>query len=136
MPGITIHDASADGQCLAFDLRELLDVIQDWLPISCWRVRSLECTGDSAAVLHAFSDTDAELDGIRLRRLADGVVQTIAGELIGVLNGSPRDQIVIRAVDSPCFDVECTDSEVLARYRTRFRLVEEFPPGVTYLNAK
>ena len=134
MPGITINDLSPDGRYLGFDVREILDVIRDLLPGSRWQIRGLECSGDSAPELHAVSDTDAELGGLQLCALVDGVSQTIEGSFFGVLPGETQDRIVIRAVDSTCFDVECTDENVLARYRERFRRIEDFPPNVTFLD--
>lgn len=132
MPGITIHDKGPDGTSLTFDVRDLLSVIDDCLGDSSWKITGLECFGDSANALHEIADGGRRVDGIKLRSLADGLTQTIDGDFYGNLNRSGA-RIMIRAVDSSCFDVETKDEELLARFRLRFSSIEEFPADISYL---
>lgn len=126
MAGVTILDRTESGDRLAFDLLDVLQEISSELGKTMWRMEQVECFGEASGELHSLSIAREYVPGTVLLELASKIYQVIDGEFYGYKKESNNKAwIIIRAVDSSAFDVECEDREVLERYRTRFRHVAD-----------
>lgn len=130
MRGITILDKSPDGKVLSFDLKDILGVIEPRVRSLRWRLEGIECLGEGADKLHKFSDSDEPLSGGELIELSRQVYQVIDGDFHGYRGEAPGPDnpwLIIRAVDSSAFDVECNDLSVLESVKSRFSKVIDIP---------
>ncbi len=116
----------------AFDLVDILAAIGEAGINARWVCSGVECFGEGAEAIHAFSDLGAWLDGGTLAAMAARVGQTVDGYFRAFQGDEATAWLVIRAVDGAGFDVECRDAAVLERLRGRFRYVTELPSVTTY----
>lgn len=128
MRGISILDKSDSGDQLSFDLLDMLKEIKFEIANTTWKVECVECLGNASEDLHALSDSGEYIPGERLLELALEIYQVIDGEFYGYKKTTlSKPWIVIRAVDSSAFDVECEDTKVLDQYKKHFRNVIDIP---------
>lgn len=128
MKGITIRDIDAERGVLAFDLRDILEILGEKGLVSVWTAVGVEvASGVSAARMEALADEQETIIGNELQHLAKTVNQVIDGEFKGTLPGGTAPWIVVRAVDSSAYDVETDDEQLLSEIRSRFRVVEDIP---------
>jgi hypothetical protein len=126
MRGITISDRDASGQVLNFDLRDILDVVRGQQPDLVWSVSGVEALGETQPLEDAATQ-GTPIGTDELRRMAEGITQTIEGRFVGtrrVPGAAPV--VVIHAVDSSSFDVETDDRDILKELRRRFRRVTDY----------
>jgi hypothetical protein len=126
MRGVTIRDQTPTG-VLAFDLRDILELLGDAAISSDWQLTDVECTGNAAAALHQAADTGQTVSGERLLTLARDIIQVIDGEFAGRRATEHNDWIVIRAVDSSAFDVLTDEAWVFSALANRFTRIEDDP---------
>ncbi len=127
MKGVSITDQNIERGCLAFDLIDLVKLMQSKAEQSRWTVRRLECTGKTAEDLYRISDCGTVITGQVFRRLVEGLDQVIDGTFEGFLNEETNPWVRITAVDSSAFDVESSDESLLDRLKTRFKSVVDLP---------
>jgi len=106
------------------DLRDILAVVRDVALRSTWKLAHVECAGDDCDVLHA-SDRGEVLDGARRVDVAERILQTVDGDFVGSVDGTPWIEIL--AIDSTVFHVFAAES-VLDALRARFTDTPELPP--------
>jgi hypothetical protein len=126
MRGVTISDRDASGNLLAFDLRDILDVVRGRQPDLVWSVSGVEALGATQPLDEAAAK-GAPIGTEELRRMAERITQTIEGRFVGTRRAqTAAPVVVIRAVDSSCFDVETDDTAILNDLRSRFRRITEY----------
>jgi hypothetical protein len=123
--GIAIYDLSPR-QVLSFDVGDILAALAEDIVESRWQCRNVECIGGEA--LESASGSGQELATPELLELAKGVEQTIWGDFIATQPPDPAPWLVIRAIDSTCFEVFSASVAVLDKLRARFRDVREADP--------
>ncbi len=109
-----------DSQVLAFDVHDILRLLGSVVMELEWQMIGLECSGENADSLHRLCDGAVRVTGEELMRLTQPRLQTIDGEYQGFRPDAGDPWIVIRAVDSSCFDVECMDPQVLNELAGKF----------------
>jgi hypothetical protein len=126
--GVTIMDRNADTGFLAFDLSDIVALLDPDAMRSNWTARDVECLGgDAARRLEDASDRAETLAGAEFIALAHNVDQVIDGEFSARLPSAVCDWITIRSVDSSAYDVLTDRDDVLLKIRARFRYVESIP---------
>lgn len=124
MKAISILDRTPDGSLLAFDLIDVLRALGSDVLRSCWLLEGIECVGAGADEFHRLSDENVRVSGQKLIDLAASIDQMIDGECAGYLTEFTKQPwIVIRAVDSSGFDVECSKQSILRGMKAKFRNV-------------
>lgn len=124
MHGITIHDS--ENNFLSFDLIDVLNTVGERTARSRWRVSDVEASGNSALLLRTLSDENAQITGVELLGIASDLAQVISGTFEAYL-GADDPWLIIRAVDSSEYDVECDDPSVFASLRARFSDITLIP---------
>lgn len=124
MQAITVSDRDEKG-VLTFDLLDLLRVIADEAADLEWVVRDVECFGESADAVHSLSDTGSRISGTYLLQTARGVDQVVEGRFYAYDPGGSRPTLLLRAVDSSCWDIATDRVGWLDRFRDRFEKVED-----------
>ena len=119
MRAISIHDL--DGNVLSFDLADILRELEPWIAGLMWRITELWCVGEATPDLEEACNTGALIETARLSELAAGLLQTIDGKFAGYRAGASDPFVVVRAVDSGFFDVQCQDDEAIAKLETSFQ---------------
>ena len=130
MKSVTISDTEPSRNILAFDLKEILRAIGPVVESLQWRLAGIDCTGEGSDELHELCDSDALVSGAHLVALSERILQTINGEFLGFRADAPDHAtpwLIIRAVDSTAFDVDCDDPAVLSAVRRRFVDVRDMP---------
>ena len=130
MRGVTITDSTEDGRFLAFDLIDILRLLEARIVDSECELSGVECTpfpADSCPVhtLHNLSDHQARISGKRLLELAANVQQVFEGEFRAYRNNQLKPWVIIRAVDGAAYDVESDDRYVLGVMKEHFLDIEE-----------
>jgi hypothetical protein len=128
MFGVTILDHSDNG-VLSLDLKDIL-LLGSQAESSEWEISQVEALDEvEAEELHCLADKGARVPGQRLIRLASAVTQIINGIFRGYQKGESEPWIVIQAVDSSAFDVQCNKKDVIHQIRQQFRNVADLPSG-------
>ena len=122
---ITISDKSPDSGALSVELAEILDEVGDEARASNWTVREVEAVGDGAQELIDAEDAGTPIDGERLKKLAQNVIQIIDGEFRGFRTQESKPWIIIKAVDSTSWDIASDVTSVLDRFRKKYSSVYE-----------
>ncbi len=128
MQGITITDSTPEGDFLAFDLIDLLRIIETKSGKLEWAIFSLECMGSSADELYRIEHSKQRVPGDQFVQLASNITQVIDGEFHGYQTGAQTSWVIIRAVDSAAYDVYSEDDQVLYWLRQQFTHVSDLPP--------
>jgi hypothetical protein len=122
----TLRIFDLKGRVLAFDLRDLLDLLAplsleaEWVvsaikPGELWP-ESLEATGEAGERLEILAQRNALISGVDLAALAKTTVQVIWGEFVGLLPVTLDNKWgIIRAFDSSFYEVTSCDEEVLKK---------------------
>ena len=135
MRAIQIRDKTSDGRVLAFDLREALAALGTQALRTYWAVsgvadqgEALSATGDGGVELEELARSGARVSGARLLQIAQRVRQVIWGEFNSYDSSEAAEpRLVIRAIDSSCFEVRCDDETILARIPGAFADVRPAP---------
>lgn len=122
---VTIKDTR--GGMLAFDLFQVLRLLEPELARTAWALSGVEATGEGAEELHRLADGGARVSGPKLLALAACVVQIVEGEFTGYNPGLQRPWVTIRAFDSSGYDVASPDNSVIDRVKAHFSSVVEIP---------
>lgn len=134
---VTITD-TRDG-ILAFDLVDILPLLEPELACTDWSILGVEAVGQGAEELHRLDDARARVSGPELLTLAR-IVQVVDGEFTGYNSGLDahlgRPWVIIRALDSSGYDVASPDSSVIDRVKAHFSSVVEIPGDQYFGSAK
>jgi hypothetical protein len=125
MKGVSIFDTM--GGILTVSLEGVLDALGELVDGLRWRISNAWCMGENAEEFERLSSARAAVDTTQLQALARSVHQIIDGDFSGSGDGDLAPRIVIRAVDSSCFDVESDDERILERMRRRYVKVTDMP---------
>jgi hypothetical protein len=123
MRGIKIRDMVESGQYLAVDLRHVLDALGERAIRSSWKACGVWATGKKAGVaakLEKLADGKTLTTGMELSRIANNLVQVIDGEFQAFESGNTVPWVVIRAVDSSCYEIFSSENDVLDKVRNSF----------------
>jgi PAS domain-containing protein len=131
---ITLHDATPSGTP-AFDLIDLLRIVEDEVRSSTWYCCDVESVGPAAEELDGYSGSESSLTGWDLMRIAQRIERMIDGDFWGYRrDGDPIAFLVIRAVKRDrCFAVICEDEAILERFRRRFHDVRDAPGHAAFV---
>jgi len=139
---VSIHDRTADGRLLAFDLKEILKVLEEYLAQWIWYVPALEAFGSenieaACDAVEAAQGKGVWFSSTELLELAGDITQTVDGEFLAFsvdvdrqalgesdLNLAHFQQnkiaLAILSVDSSYFEVYTKDPSVEAAIRQHF----------------
>jgi hypothetical protein len=142
---LAINDAHSSGG-LSFDLKDVLEVLgEELVNRARWCIFDVDATGPMAdEVANRVRESNGELflTGSELRRIAQGLDQTIDGEIVAYPPGTssellaeedlelvafPRNRmtLAIRAVDSSFFEVYVKDARLVDQLKARFKSVDD-----------
>jgi hypothetical protein len=110
------------------DLRQILALAGERALASRRLSSDVEAIGQEAAdVLEQASQKRKALDGKELFQLLHEVWQVVDGDFEAFDADMDRPWLIVRAVDSTCFDVITGDPTLLEQLTTRFRNVVRLP---------
>jgi len=132
MPKIIIRDGTEpnEGNCLSFDLAQVLAALGPHAISSSWSYRDLWFVShDDQEVPELEQDSEAMrlISGHDLMAATDRILQVIDGEFAAFDDDQNKPWVIVRAVDSSLWEVESSDANVLAVVRECFRSVEDNP---------
>ena len=132
MPKIIIRDGTGpnEGNCLSFDLAQVLAALGPHAISSYWSYRDLWFVShDDQEVPELEQDSEAMhlLSGHDLMAATDRILQVIDGEFAAFDDEQNKPWVIVRAVDSSFWEVESPDANVVAAVRGCFRSVEDNP---------
>jgi tetratricopeptide (TPR) repeat protein len=114
------------------DLYDLIVALGGRALDSIWLGSGVNCYGERAEELYAFTDQNKPIEGSDLLHITSGIRQTIAGDFQAFDPGATSHWILIRAWDGSGFYIETNDPKIKERLKTHFQVVEEvegaFPP--------
>ncbi len=129
MPGITIADSVGD--FLSINLIDILRLLKSFITDTKWQLSEVECIGTTADEIHQLSDINAKISSQKLIELAAGITQVIDGYFEGYRYTDAKPWLVIQAVDSSAYDVECEDGAVLTLLKQSFKEIADLPLSVS-----
>jgi tetratricopeptide (TPR) repeat protein len=107
------------------DVYDLLVALGERVLHSTWFGSGVDCYGESAEELYAFTDQNKAIDGRHLLQLASGIRQTIKGDFQAFAPGAVSPWIFIRAWDGNGFYIETDDPKIKEQLKTNFQRIEE-----------
>lgn len=108
---------------LSFDLREILLVVGSVRTDLCWRLSGVDAYGEGGRRLSDASDKADVLSNAQLVDIAVRVDQVIDGVFCGYTDINETPWVVIRAIDSTSWEVECDDERLAQSLLRRFSAV-------------
>jgi hypothetical protein len=147
---VTIHDKTKS--LLAFDLKDLLRALDNYLDCWRWCITDLECFGGESEpmcqAVEASRGAGIWLSSPELLKLAAGTVQTIDGKFIAYPKEidqrdvdpdtawaefpASRAELFIHAVDSNFFEVFTKDPAIATRLQQSFKDVRLEDPELYF----
>jgi tetratricopeptide (TPR) repeat protein len=107
------------------DLYGLIAALGERALHSTWFGSGVNCYGETAEDLYAFTDQNRPIEGHDFLRIAAGIQQTIAGDFQAFDSGLASPWIFIRAWDGSGFYIETDDTQIEQRLKTNFPAIEE-----------
>ena len=107
------------------DLYDLIITLGERALDSTWLANGVDCQGEKAEALYAFTDQDKPIDGRNFLDIASGIRQTIAGDFQAFDPGAASPWIFIRAWKGKGFYIEINVPESKELLKTHFQAVEE-----------
>ncbi|MBK6688344.1 MAG: hypothetical protein IPG45_27970 [Deltaproteobacteria bacterium] len=92
---------------------------------SWWRCTGVEAFGPLADELNCLADRGSWIEGERLYRLAEGILQVVDGDFVGAAEPGAEPWIRIKAVDSSFFFVTTKDGDLIARIKATYSDVRD-----------
>lgn len=105
---------------LAFDLIDILKVIDEKALLSIWKISDVECIGEDAEKLHNISDMGIQITGKELFSISSNLLQIIDGDFEAYLGPQKLPWLIIKAVDSSEYEVESDDENVINKLKISF----------------
>ena len=107
------------------DLYGLLAALGERALHSTWFGSGVECYGEKADELYAFTDQDRPIKGGDFLRITSGIHQTVQGDFQAFDPGATSYWIFIRAWDGSGFYIETDDPEIMDLLKAHFQAMEE-----------
>ena len=124
---IKIADLTPKGG-LAFDLIDVVSLLGERATQSTWRATNVWTVeqGDDGQ-FEAMCERGASIPGAQFSRALTKVMQVIDGRFEAFDAGSKEPWAIVEAIDSSYFVLHA-ESDILARARTKFRVVSDHHP--------
>jgi tetratricopeptide (TPR) repeat protein len=119
------NQSLSDGLEQDFDLHGLIVALGERALDATWLGSGVDCYGEKAEELYAFTDQNQPIEGRALLHITSGIRQTIEGDFQAFDPGATSPWIFIRAWDGSGFYIETNDVEVRQQLQTHFQSVEE-----------
>jgi tetratricopeptide (TPR) repeat protein len=116
---------SAQEPAAALDLYGLIAALGERALASLWFGSDVNCQGENAAQLYAWTATNQPIEGRDLLSIASGIRQTTQGDFYALDPGAASHWLFIRAWDGSGFYIEIDDAESKERLKTLLQSVEE-----------
>ena len=114
------------------DLHGLMIALGERALHSTWFGSGVDCYGEKAEELQAFTDQNKPIDGRDLLHITMGIHQTLAGDFQAFDPGATSPWIFIRAQDGTGFYIETNDPEITNQLKQHFHAVDDvegaYPP--------
>jgi tetratricopeptide (TPR) repeat protein len=107
------------------DLHSLIIVLGERALNSTWFSRGVECYGEKAEELYAYTEHNRPIQGHDFLQLASGIRQTIKGDFEAFDADASSPWIFIRAWNGSGFYLETNDPKSKDRLKTHFQSIEE-----------
>jgi tetratricopeptide (TPR) repeat protein len=107
------------------DLHGLIVALGERALNSTWFGSGVDCYGEKAEELYAFTDQNKPIEGHDLLHITSGIRQTIEGDFQAFDPGATSHWIFIRAWDGSGFYIETNDHKIRGQLKTCFQTVEE-----------
>jgi tetratricopeptide (TPR) repeat protein len=117
--------ASSEKPDQDFDLYGLIVALGERALNSTWFGSGVNCYGEKADELYAFTDQNKPIDGRDFLDIASGIRQTIEGDFQAFDPGATSHWILIRAWEGSGFYVETNDPKIKKQLKTHFQAVED-----------
>ena len=123
--GHKTHQGQPEAPDQVLDLHDLLIALGERALHSTWFGSGVDCYGEKAEELHAFTDQNEPIEGGELLYITTGIYQTIEGDFQAFDPGATSPWIFIRAWDGTGFHIETNDPEIKNQLKTRFQEVDD-----------
>jgi tetratricopeptide (TPR) repeat protein len=107
------------------DLYALIAVLGERALTSIWFGSGVDCYGETADELYAFTNQDKPIEGGDFLYITSGIRKTIAGDFHAFDPGGTSHWIFIRAWEGSGFYIEINDANIQERLQTHFPSAEE-----------
>ena len=107
------------------DLYDLLAALGEQALDSTWFGSGVNCYGETAQELYAFTDDNKPIDGQDFVRIASGIRKTMEGDFQAFDPDETSPWIFIRAWEGNGFYIETNDPQAEKRLKKHFQAVEE-----------
>jgi len=107
------------------DLYDLMVALGERPLNSTWFASGVDCYGEKAEELYAFTDQNKPIEGRDLLQITSGIRQTIEGDFQAFDPGTASPWIFIRAWDGSGFYIETNDPRIKTQLKTYFQMTEE-----------
>jgi tetratricopeptide (TPR) repeat protein len=115
----------------SLDLHGLIVALGERALNSTWFGSAVNCYGEKAEELYAFTDHNRPIEGRDFLSIASGIRQTIQGDFQAFDRGAPSHWLFIRAWDGSGFYIEIDDLKGKERLKTHFPAMEEVEGAVS-----
>ena len=119
------HQGQPEEPDQVLDLHGLLIALGERALHSTWFGSGVDCYGEKAAELHAFTDQNKPIEGRDLLHITTGIRQTIEGDFQAFDPGATSPWIFIRAWDGTGFHIETNDPEIKNQLKQHFQAVDD-----------
>jgi hypothetical protein len=121
-----------------FDLHDILVALGERAIDSTWLGSGVECFGENADELYAYTDHELPISGHDLLRITSGIYQTIDGDFKAFDKGVTPHWLFIRAWDGCGFYFETDDPQIKELMKNEFSGFEQteevYQPKYPYIN--
>jgi tetratricopeptide (TPR) repeat protein len=108
-----------------FDLYDVIVALGERALHSTWFGSGVDCYGEKAEQLYAFTDVNRPIEGRELLHIASGIRQTVAGDFTAFEPGAASHWLFIRAWDGSGFYVETDDAQIVRQLKAHFQSAEK-----------
>ena len=106
------------------DLHELIAALGERALHSTWFGSGVNCYGENAEELYAFTDQNSPIEGHDFLRITSGIHQTIEGDFQAFDPGATSHWIFIRAWEGSGFYIETDTPHIEKQLKAHFQMVE------------
>lgn len=107
------------------DVYDLIVVLGDRALHSTWLATGVDCYGERAEELYAFTEQNKPIEGGDFLSIASGIRQTVRGDFQAFDPGGDLPWIFLRAWEGSGFYIETNDPEIKESLKSQFPLMEE-----------
>ena len=107
------------------DLYELIVALGEPALDSLWLANEVECEGEKAEQLYAYTEQNKPIQGRDLLSIASGIRQTMHGDFAAFDPNANSQWLYIHAWDGNGFYFETNDPQSKQRLKTHFQWIEE-----------